>query len=225
MLCTIMCVYPLHLIAAFINISLANVKWAQQPTIQASVHIARLRCNDSVCAGGITTVQRIPKAVRPLSSREHTKNDTHRELRQEICNMNRVWCSFSHSPSFTVSISVAPVRSPANSLLFSHIHIFRTSVHVLAFWGYFRVWNIENFHIFFFLCMAPPTFMCFSHDFSLGYFLFHFRFQYIIIVIIFFFGRCCCVSSLIAINLQRFSLEILFKNQMLFFRMEFYEVK
>lgn len=125
--------YPLGLIAAFINISLANVKWAQQPTIQASVHIARLRCNDSVCADGITTVQRIPKAVRPLSSREHTKNDTHRELRQEICNMNRVWCSFSHSPSFTVSVSVTPVHS---SQIRSCFRTFTFSVLRFMFWPF-----------------------------------------------------------------------------------------
>lgn len=51
----------------------------------------------------------------------------------------------------------------------------------LAFWGYFRVWNIENFHIFFLLWRLPL--LCASHDFSLGYFLFHFLFQYIIIAI------------------------------------------
>lgn len=73
--------------------------------------------------------------------------------------------------------------------------------------------------------MAPPTFMCFSHDFSLGYFLFHFRFQYIIIVIIFF--SAAAAASLLSLPsiYNDFPLKFLFKNQMLFFRMEFYEVK
>lgn len=75
------------------------------------------------------------------------KNDTHRELRQEICNMNRVWCF--HSLACLLVHSHSSVRCFVLPL-FPHIDSC-----FLAFWGYFRVWNIENFHIFFVLWRLP----------------------------------------------------------------------
>lgn len=89
----------------------------------------------------------------------------------------------------------------------------------LAFWGYFRVWNIENFHIFFFLWRLPLLCACYRMIFRSGYFLFHFLFQYIIIRNNFFF-RVFLLSSIL--SRTHFKLEKLYLRIKRLFHMQYW---
>lgn len=170
-----------------------------QPVSQHTCRLYNREISMCLCVGGITELYKAKntESGETTEQQKYTKKMIHTECSDKkyviwivfgAVSLSISFSSFSCSLSFTWTppfFRLSHLSPSAFNIGVSHFPaLFRS---FLAFWGYFRVWNIENFHIFFLLWRLPL--LCASHDFSLGYFLFHFLFQYIIIAINFFRSR------------------------------------
>lgn len=214
-------VYPSHFIALSQTYLSPNASHmgptVSQPVSQHTCRLYNRKISMCLCVGGITELYKAKntESGETTEQQKYTKKMIHTECSDKKYVIWIVFGAVSLSISFS-SFSLSFTWTPPFFRL-SHLSLSAFNIGVshfpalfrsfLAFWGYFRVWNIENFHIFFLLWRLPL--LCASHDFSLGYFLFHFLFQYIIIAINFFFALAPFLGAFLShfhIDCKRFSL-------------------
>lgn len=162
----------------FTNISLAqceqygpNSQSASQPVSQHTCRLYNREISMCLCVGGITELYKAKNTESGETTEQQKykkKNDTHRVLRQEICNMNRVRCRFSFYLIFLVLALFhlnSPILSPLSPLSLCIQHwrftFSRTVPFVPGLLGIFSCVEYRKFS-YFLLVVAPPTFMCFA---------------------------------------------------------------